>query len=111
MKLQLLSIHILHVVNRIEIAFPFTEVDASNALELREFLANVPVEHGATLRFDVSTLSFVGAAGISEFVRFQNSRLQEAATGQDLFVLVGATPAVRRILFLTRLEHWMADEL
>jgi anti-anti-sigma factor len=76
------------------------EIDICSSAQLREQLLNVMQRHGARIVLDLAEVTFIDCAGISALLA---ARRQALLAGGSLRVL-RASPRVRRIISLTRLD-------
>ena len=76
------------------------EIDICSSAQLREQLLSVIRRHGARVVLDLAEVTFIDCAGISTLLAARRQALLE---GGSLRVL-RASPRVRRIIALTRLD-------
>jgi anti-anti-sigma factor len=76
------------------------EIDICSSAQLREQLLSVMQRHGARIVLDLAEVTFIDCAGISALLA---ARRQALLAGGSLRVL-RASPRVRRIISLTRLD-------
>jgi anti-anti-sigma factor len=77
------------------------EIDIQSGPQLREQLLGIMRRHGAGLALDLTGVTFIDCAGINVLLA---TRRRARLEGGSLRVL-RASPRVRRIIALTRLQH------
>lgn len=80
------------------------DLDAIDGLDAA--FDRVRADHPSVVRVDLSDVEFIDSTGLNAFVRWN----QEGQRTGFHVVFVGATPATRRLLHLTRLDELLTIE-